>query len=623
MPLRRLMRSKTLAGMMVLGMCLAATGIPFGGLAEALVQDVVDTREENEVVLYVGDLVALKVYSLTRIAVEDPAKVDVANADVDEVLLIGRKVGETAVFVWDEYGKRKLTARVLEDDLDVVEQEARTLLDTAGFEGVTLHKNIAQGKIVVTGSLREEEQKRLEKILRPLAKKILYLQKEALPKLVQIDVQISELSETLTEAMGIQWTTGQQGLTLPYTEALPNFDGSLGSLFKIGDFARTAAITATVNALISEGKGRILSKPSIVVSSGKKAKFLVGGEIPVRSTTTSLEGNALTENITFTEYGISVVVTPNIREGDKIDLELGVDVKDIDAANAVGENVAFTTRKASTRLLLNNEQTIVLAGMIKHNRADTYKRVPFLSSLPLVGALFRSRSTSPKSDLELVISLTPRILSQKPVGDEESVVSSMGEGPLQEDVRSPGTGVAEEAQVISAGEGPSGTEAGTRDAETDSKDEGVPQPPTETPASLAASVDTGPETKAAVAAYVRDLQKDILDAVSYPYSAKEKGWSGTVVLKLEVLSDGTLKDVRIKESSGIDIFDKDAVNTAQIVAPFAPFPPEVDLEEMEVTVPIAYGREGVLREDDGSSLGGEEDAVTADDDASPVEATAP
>jgi protein TonB len=97
----------------------------------------------------------------------------------------------------------------------------------------------------------------------------------------------------------------------------------------------------------------------------------------------------------------------------------------------------------------------------------------------------------------------------------------------------------------------------------------------------------------AITIYVRSIQRKISRAISFPYEAKKQGWSGTVKLSMLVLSDGSLSDVTVRESSGHGVLDKDAVNTTQILAPFEPFPAEIGLEELWVTLPIIYTQESI------------------------------
>lgn len=598
------------------------------------VLDKVDTKEQFDFYVYKGDLVSLKVYSLTRIAVSNPGIVDIAKADVDEILLIGKTVGETSIFIWDEYGKRVVTGRVFSEDLDKIISRIEKLFADAEIKDLTLEKNLYEGKVVVKGTVPEEKKAVYGQIIGKFAGNVLEFSKVQPNKdMIQIDAQISELTTTLTKTLGFNWVAGS-GFAIPYAETLPSFDGSVGDFFKIGDFSRTTAIIATVNALITEGKGRVLSKPSILVTNGQSASFLVGGEIPIRTTTSSSGGSSVQESVTFTSYGVDITVTPVIQADDKIDITLSVSVRDVDAANAVGSNVAFTTRSAQTKLFVDDGQPVVLAGLIKHNEGDTVRRIPFVSDIPIVGALFRSRALSPDQDQEVVISLVPRIQRQKygkekqdamaaatssaqtaestSVAEESSAPENLDAPSPAEEPAAPEEPMTTEQDKLLAPEAANTeTEHGPSDAAVEASAGLSDQPEglelgddaLAPPAELSDTAVSAPDPDWTLAGdtqantvYVQNLQQKIAQRISFPYEAKEKGWTGTVKLTLTILSDGTLNDVAVKESSGHEVFDRDAVNTAKILAPYDPFPAEIDLEELIVTIPIVYSQESAFEE---------------------------
>ena len=632
--------------------------------AMAQVQDVFDSAETQDVYLYKGDLISLKVYQLTRIAISTQGIIEIANADIDELLIVGQQVGETQLFIWDEYGKRQVFVRVLEADLNLVMARLQRLLDSAGITTVKMEKNVYERKIVLTGQVMNQKKEVFTKLLDPFAQYVLNYTDEY-SELIQIDVQVSELNTTLSKALGIDWNTGADGIVLQYEEETPDFNGGVKDLFKIGDFSRSTAIQAVVSALIAEGEARILSKPSIVVKNGEDASFLVGGEIPVRTTTTSNSGSSIQENVTYTSYGIDVKVTPKI-VGDKIEIDLETSIRDIDASNAVGENVAFTTRSADTMLFLDDGQTIVLAGLIKHNKAETVSGVPFLRRIPIVGFLFRNKNWPTDIEQEVVISLTPRIVTQKNMTYENQEIRK--KYSIAEDLYKEEAGQAAEAQEMSEEEAVPEEDSLTADklesisdeidsilaedsdqVEGEFEDSGFPAAPAELsdqemdaiapgdeepaepmmmedvePAASEAAPESAQEeaaeepaedtgdmqeeaappaeesagiddaTSQAITEYVQTIQKKISRAISFPMEAREQGWEGTVVLSLVIASDGTLNDARIQTSSGYEAFDKDAINTARILAPFSSFPEALKLEELVVTIPIVYSQEAVL-----------------------------
>lgn len=666
-------------------------------IALAEIQDVVDAKETSDVFLYVGDLVTIKVGNLTRIAVANPGIVDITNASAEEITLVGRKVGETQIFIWEPAGKRQIVARVLGTDLERISQRLASLVQSAGIEGILLEKNYYEGKIVLSGYVTKSERKKLDDLTKGFNDSIIDMLIEQ-GDLIQIDVQFSELNTTLTKALGFDWTN-----SIEVEETLPSQDGSIQDLFKLGDFSRTTAILSVVSFLIQEGKARILSKPSLVVASGEEASFLVGGEIPIRTTTTSVGGGSAQENVTFKDYGVEVTVTPEIRDG-KIDIDVNLTVRDVDSANAVGDDVAFLTRTAKTKVRLYDQQTIVLAGMIQRRQGETNKRVPFVSKIPVVGLLFQSKSTpTANSDQELVVSLTPRILknlpnknvqqSKKEESKKESlpvegkaaveqpkkeeakkstvdVPKSAVEAKVEKIVEKPKPPVAAEvkktpaqlkaeklaadkkakaaaaaaakkakADAKAAAEKAKKDKAEKAKREKEAKDKAakeakakkdtkakpvkpavkVKEPAAkkmsaEAPLKVTAKTDepsldmalddprlkdpqnvlSDDEIAKFKDRYTKKIKSEMAETISYPYEAKASRWEGTAVLKVTILPDGNVKDVAISQSSGYAVFDKDAVNTAEILAPFDPFAPAKNMKELTVSIPVEYSEKAIL-----------------------------
>lgn len=559
--------------------------------AGAELQDVVDTKTMDRIIIFKGDVVTLKVYSLTRLAVTNPGIVDLGRVEGDQILLIGQREGQTPFFIWDEYGKRKIVVHVITEDLDDLINRINNLFVAAEIKTVKLRKNLDEKKVVVTGKVLNDKTEAYAKVIGPFTTNLIDLTTEA-GHLIQVDVQITELTTTLQKTMGVLWSTGSDTLTLPFTETLPDFSDNM---FKIGDFARTEAIQATINLLLAEGKARILSKPSIIVTSGESATFLVGGEIPVKTTTVS-EG-AVSEDIDFKSYGVDLTVTPEI-VADKIDLDLSVSIRDVDASNAVGDTTAFTTRSANTQLLLDNGQTIILAGLIKSNKGEQMTKVPFLSDIPIIGALFRSKAWTPNKEEEVVISLTTKILDDK----KKAQVVESGRHTLNK--KSKYLLVDEETEMMY--DDYRGEENYMTDEEILAMMEIQPRGGSDRDfagrfrqnvrPSYGDDLHSGEHLSGSITAYAQAVQQRISRAITFPPQAHERGWEGIVTLSLDILSDGSLVDVVIEESSGYSILDTDAVNTAQFAAPYDPFPASIGLEEIRLTLPIIYSQEDVLED---------------------------
>jgi pilus assembly protein CpaC len=540
----------------------------------------------NEIQVLKGDIETIPTSNLKRVSITDPVIADINDARAKAVEIIGLEEGQTGLFIWDDQGKRTVVIRVVTENLDLVQRRIQSLLESAGITGLEITENNYEGKIVVSGSVPEGKADVLKTVLEPLGARVINLtQKEKIEDLVQIDMQVTELSTLLTKALGIDWMTGTQTAdgTGGYTtdtngqftptagEVLPSQDGSVGDMFKVGKLYRmtNSALVAKVNAMITEGKGKILSKPRLVVVSGKEATVQVGGQVPLKSSTVGTTGSS-TETITFKDYGITMAITPTIENGNMVNILLNITISDVDTASYVNTSssgsVAFLTRSAQTQIVLEDRQTIVLAGMIKRRTGETNKRVPLLGSIPVLGMLFRSKNVPADSETEVVISVTPTIL--RTARERSQARKAIVEKPLIQD------------EPVAPRPLPPAANPVIRKV-------------VDIPAAVSAPVVLTPGTGSE--GYAKSVQQKIMSAIAYPYEAQEKSWEGTVKLTLVLQKDGTLKSVVVKESSGQELFDQDALNTAQILAPYAAFPSDVEAEEMTVTIPIVYSLDGFLK----------------------------
>ncbi len=547
-------------------------GITGASPVYAEVKPIVDTAKTEEVFLIRSELQKIKVYGLTRISIADPAIADIEDATDEEITVIGLSTGHTAMFIWDDLGKRIITIHVSDQELVPIRSRLETLLASAEIDNVIVEINPKEGKIVLSGEVNPEDRTIFDQIIVPFGQEIIDITKtENFKDLIQLDLQITELSTTLSKALGIDWSAGSGSeINLTYQETLPpHLDGNIADFFRIGDFRRTNAMTAAVDALLQEGRGRVLSKPSVVVVSGEEASFLVGGEIPIRTTTTT--DGAVQENVTFKDYGVSMGVTPTIDRSvgvEKIDLTLDIEVSDVDASNSVGGDVAFTTRSASTHLFLDDGQTVVLAGLIKHDESQSVKKVPFLGDIPVIGLIFTHRSTpSATKDTELVISMTPSILvkNRKYLNRKYNLEKAAFQEGIENEVeriRQKVMKSIEEEKDI-----PGDTSLQKPELESEDFSSAAP-----------GNMDE----------YIRSVQQKISRAMAYPEEAQEFGWEGVVKVEMLILDDGTLAFSLIKESSGYEVFDKEALKIIKKSAPYGEFPPASNMKEMSITIPIVF-----------------------------------
>lgn len=236
---------------------------------------------------------------------------------------------------------------------------------------------------------------------------------------VKVEVQILEINRKALKNLGIDW----------------NDSFVFGEAFLGGAFKRLTNVQSTLQTLLENRQAKLLSAPTLTVLSGEEAKILVGGRIPI-PTTTFLTGvpqgqvatrqgdgggffGGIGQGITWEEYGIRLRVTPLV-EGEEVRMEISPEVSDLDNTNAIdiqGTRIpAITTRQSETIVRVHSGQAIVIGGLIKNEVTQKIKKFPFLGDLPILGALFRSKSFQ-RDETELLITVTPTILPRE--GSEE------------------------------------------------------------------------------------------------------------------------------------------------------------------------------------------------------------
>ncbi len=210
-----------------------------GAVSAAAVGEEIDTATAKEIYLIKGELVNLKASGLERISVTQPEIADILNADEEEILMVGQSVGQTTLFIWDELGKRSLTVHVLNQDLKLIKERLEALFKKADITEVELDIDSREGKVVLLGNMPAHKKERFTQIVDKFGDDVLnFVKDEEIEDLIQVAVQITELSSTLSKSLGVDWTNEDgDELSFAYPETLPAMDGSVNDYFKIGDFA--------------------------------------------------------------------------------------------------------------------------------------------------------------------------------------------------------------------------------------------------------------------------------------------------------------------------------------------------------------------------------------------------
>ena len=374
---------------------------------------------------------------ITRIAIGNPEIADVRMLSARDYLLIGKKAGSTSLIVWSANGVREeYSVYVSGDDQGM----ASAIQQAIGYPGITAQ--MMNGKELLRGTVKNQyEHDTAIKIAQlylgsgggstssattasgtngsqgsATDENIIDLLEMSHPSQIRLEAQLIEINTDDEKNLGIQYwsptlgnsssgiTPGASGLVY-VGEDMYNKRGSFGW---IGSHLST--IDASLHALVTNGKARILSRPSITTMSGKTANILIGGRIPIP--TSAGDGEI---SIDWREYGIRLNIEPVVDGENKITSKVHAEVSTLDYGHAVVENnfsiPALASREADAVINVRSGATMAIGGLLNSEDSKTVSKIPLLGDLPIIGQFFRHTSKT-RDNRELLILITPTLVSE-------------------------------------------------------------------------------------------------------------------------------------------------------------------------------------------------------------------
>ena len=330
---------------------------------------------------------------MTRISVADSKIADVQVINPFQLNLIGHQPGSTTLAIWDDRGRY---------------EERMVRIDGSGRQQVMLNTIIAE----LDRTTLENQGINLSVAFSKMGLSLVGLPGTvATPYSANTNLQSSGASGS--SSGGILPFGGQiipllLSTNLTYGLAAQNADVIWQAFFQF---------------LEQHSLGKILAEPHLLANSGEKAKFLSGGEIPI------VIAQALNSSIVFKTFGTSVEFIPTVIGRNDIELLVKPEVSEPDYAHGVnlfGFNVpAFVTRRAETLVRLKDRQTLIIAGLILHEKTSEVQKVPYLGDIPIIRRFFRTTYWSDK-ETDLVMSVTPEIVRPLPQGGQVFLPSNRG-----------------------------------------------------------------------------------------------------------------------------------------------------------------------------------------------------
>lgn len=397
-----------------IGLLLAAAMLSFGSACAA---------EPVEVSLNESKYMAAS--GITRLAVGNPAIADVQLLSSGDFLLVGKKAGTTSLIVWSDGGRRtEYTVYVAGNDRGM----ASAIQDAIGYPKV--HVQMMKDRVMLRGKVENQYEHDIALKIAGLYtggddSSVIDLLEMEHPSQIRLEAQIIEINSDYTKNLGIQYWSQTPGSNSSSGSSTGNSNsgitvGTAGLFYGGEDFSsnrkhggwlgsHVANVNVTLQALINEGKARILSRPSITTMSGKTANILIGGRIPIPVS----DGNG-NVSIDWHEYGVKLKIEPVVDSEDKITSKVHAEVSTLDYSHGVKIDSfsvpGIATREAESEVNVRSGMTMAIGGLINSEDAKIVSKIPLLGDLPIIGRFFRHTSNT-RDKREVIILITPTLVA--------------------------------------------------------------------------------------------------------------------------------------------------------------------------------------------------------------------
>ncbi|RTZ14457.1 BON domain-containing protein [Vibrio aquaticus] len=335
--------------------------------------------------------------------------------DKHKVVVFGKNIGEASLIVFNTDGAEMLNrALIVNKSYRAIEQQI-----AVQYPNVNISVSGISDKVVLSGEVSTEQEKdNIYQLVGELLGikssvtgfdmpdaddediNISFMDKLNYPgvvnnievsatKQVNVKLTIAEVSHSFMQEFGVKMGSG--GDAGIFVDQLTNFSAS--------------DIVSVISAVGGDTVGQVLAEPNLSVISGEKASFLVGGELPV--VTTSNNGSS----VEYKEFGVRLDMMAKVLRDDKIKLALTPEVSSLDKQYTTDayDMPALHTRRAQTTVELGDGQSFVLGGLLNSEERESLTRIPFIGDIPILGSLFRHTGTERKKT-ELVIVATVNLV---------------------------------------------------------------------------------------------------------------------------------------------------------------------------------------------------------------------
>jgi pilus assembly protein CpaC len=415
--------------------------IVFAGLLPAQDPATAPVAAEHSLALVAGRGRLLRfAREVSRVAVAEPKIADAVVVSPREIMVNGKTPGHTTLVIWEADSEPvQYNVQVLQDTtfLETLRRELKERLPEAEIK-----VDGTPEKMVLTGTARDEEEVKravaLASTYARVVENLVKLPPRPDPRQILLQVKFASVDRVALSELGFNYfsrndktlgSVSTQQFTQPrfsqfqfQDQRFENTTISFSDLLNLFIFRPDLNIGATIRALQARNLLQILAEPNLITVEGKEASFLAGGQFPFPVITTTPTGGAIAPVITvqFKDFGVQLKFTPTLTDSGAIRLRVTPEVSSLDFTNAVTLQgfliPAISTRRAETEVVLKDGESFAIAGLLDNRVEQVLSKIPGIGDIPIIGHLFRSRSTR-KTANELLVVITPRFV--RPLTPEE------------------------------------------------------------------------------------------------------------------------------------------------------------------------------------------------------------
>jgi pilus assembly protein CpaC len=329
-----------------------------------------------------------------------------------EVLINGKTLGTTSLFLWDNSGAIKLYSVEVTADAPGLQRYLSSVLSGESIDV------LASGNVVtLSGQVRDASvANRAVEIAKGSGATI--VDNLTTPEAVQVllRVRFAEVNKSAIKEFRSQLATLNPHRLDDRGDwagsANTNQDGTFSDgIVDLGLFNANASIELLIRVLTSKGLLRSLAEPNLIALPGREASFLAGGEFPYPAVQGGGANNAV--SIVFKEFGIRLKFTPTITRGGSIRLKVAPEVSALDFSNPLifgGFTIpSLLTRRTETEVEMKNGQYLAIAGLVDNTMTDNSTKIPLLGDIPILGQFFRSKDARQRRT-ELLVLVSPKLV---------------------------------------------------------------------------------------------------------------------------------------------------------------------------------------------------------------------